>query len=269
VTELPSSPNGDALEVAIAAARAAGADLMERRGRSVSVSRKGRANITTDADLAAEQIIVERISRAFPDHAILAEESGNTGAGAEFQWVVDPLDGTFNYSLGIPLFAVSIALVRHGKPLAGVVFDPANDELFAAGTGRGATLNGEPIAVESGRTFREAVIGYDLGYHDGRARRAIETEMLLWGHVQLFRCLGSAALGCAYAAAGRFDVYFHHFVSPWDFAAGWLLITEAGGIAVELGRTPLSLQSNTLVAGHRDQVMTFLTATAELGALPD
>ncbi|GIW07838.1 MAG: hypothetical protein KatS3mg060_2643 [Dehalococcoidia bacterium] len=251
MTTLPIGRGGeDALAVAVAAAREAGRIALGHRRRAVAVSHRGRANVTTDADLAAEAAILSRVRAAFPEHDILAEESGASGSAGRLCWIIDPIDGTFNYALGIPLFSVSIALLVDGRPIVGVIFDPAHDELFAAVAGGGATLNGESIGNLSGRSFREAVVGYDLGYHDERARRAIEIEQRLWGQVQLFRCLGSAALGLAYTAAGRFDLYFHHFLAPWDFAAGWLLIEEAGGSVFEAGGTPLSLTSRSIPRGE-------------------
>lgn len=265
---LPVGQTGeDALEVALAAARAAGRVIHELRRRVVTVSQKGRANVTTEADLAAEATILERIRAAFPDHDILSEEAGARGSAGRLRWVVDPVDGTFNYLLGIPFYSVSVALVLDGRPLVGVVYDPCHDEAFAAAAGRGATMNGQPIRNESGRSFREAVIGYDLGYHDERARQAIAIEQRLWGQVQLFRCLGSAALGLAYTAAGRFDLYFHHFLAPWDFAAGWLLIEEAGGVVSEQGGAPLSLRSRSILAGNPRHVPAFSAATDGLDAL--
>ncbi|MFN8532160.1 MAG: inositol monophosphatase family protein [Dehalococcoidia bacterium] len=255
--------------MAIEAARAAGRELLERRRSAVAVERKGRANVTTDADLAAEAAVVSVIRDAFPDHDFLAEESGESGDSAPFRWIIDPLDGTFNYTIGVPLYGVSIAMVEAGRPIVGVVYDPSHDELFAAAVGRGASLNGKPIRADSGRGFADAVLGYDLGYHDERARRAIEIERLLWGRVQLFRCLGSAALGCAYAAAGRFDVYFHHYLSPWDFAAGWLLVEEAGGEVQEGVDLPLTLGSRSILAGNPAHLPAFGAAIAPLGPLPD
>jgi myo-inositol-1(or 4)-monophosphatase len=270
VIALPVGRTGeDALDVAIGAARAAGYLALERRQRTVPVTQKGRANVTTEADLVAEAAIVERLRAAFPDHDILAEESGPSGGSGRLRWVVDPIDGSFNYALGIPLYSVSIALLLDDRPLVGVIYDPSQSELFAAAAGRGATLNGQPIRNDSGRSFREAVIGYDLGYHDERARRAIAIELHLWGKVQLFRCLGSAALGLAYTAAGRFDLYFHHFLSPWDFAAGWLLVEEAGGRAFDHRGAPLSLRSRAIVAGNPAHVDEFLEATAGFGPLPE
>ncbi|MCS6802398.1 MAG: inositol monophosphatase family protein [Chloroflexota bacterium] len=269
MTALPIGRTGeDALEVAVGAARAAGRVILERRPRAVAVHQHGRANVTTDADLAAEAAILDRLRAAFPDHDVLSEEAGAFGSSGRLRWVIDPLDGTFNYALGIPLFSVSVALVLDGRPLVGVVYDPCHEEVFAAAAGRGATLNGQPIRSASGRSFRDAVIGYDLGYHDERARRAIAIEQHLWGQVQLFRCLGSAALGLAYTAAGRFDLYFHHFLAPWDFAAAWLLIEEAGGVVREQGGAPLTLRSRSILAGNPDHVTAFVAATEGLGPLP-
>jgi myo-inositol-1(or 4)-monophosphatase len=257
-----------ALAVASAAAQEAGQLLRQRQPTARALQRKGRANVTTDADLAAEALLTARLRAAFPEHALLAEEGGQQGPPDQPCWVIDPLDGTFNYLLGLPLYAISLALVVEQVPLVGVIYLPATAELFTATRGGGAFGNGTPLHGESGRRGREAVVGFDLGYHDARARWMLAAVTTLWGNIQLLRCLGSPVLGCAAVAAGRFDLYLHPYLAPWDFAAGWLLVEEAGARATDHRGQPLGLSSRSLVVGTPACHAQALEALAAAGPLP-
>ncbi len=226
------------LETAIQAARFAGRLLAERLPDEREVLVKGLRDIVTDADLAAEKAIVQIIRARFPDHALLTEEEGASDGDAPYVWVVDPLDGTTNYSRRMPIFSVSIGLLHKDQLTAGVVYDPLRDHLFVAERGRGATLNGKPLQVNAIDRMDHAVIGLDWA-HAHKDRREIVARL---GQIApacgTMRGLGSAALGLCYVAAGWIDAYFNIGSKPWDMAAGLLLIQEAGGRVTDLKGRP-------------------------------
>ncbi|MBX3300219.1 MAG: inositol monophosphatase [Acidobacteria bacterium] len=220
------------IEFAIETARAAGSILLEKFGRITSVTKKGDIDLVTEADLASEAFIIERIRSHFPKHSILAEESGasaDPGGDPGLKWIIDPLDGTTNFAHGYPCFCVTLALEHDGEIVLGVTFDPTRDELFAAERGRGATLNGKPIRVSETDDLGNALIvtgfPYDIKQRDDFARHL--TKMLLGARG--VRRDGSAAIDLAYVACGRFDGFWEEGLNPWDVAAGYLLIEEAGG----------------------------------------
>jgi myo-inositol-1(or 4)-monophosphatase len=221
------------LNFAIETARDAGNILLEKFGRIETVTKKGDINLVTEADLASEALIIERIRSHFPKHAILAEEAGNAVVAVEgdsgHKWIIDPLDGTTNYAHAYPCFAVTIALEHQGEIVLGVTLDPTRNELFAAEKGRGATLNGKPISVsatdELGNSLLVTGFPYDIKHREKFAANL--TELLL--RSRGVRRDGSAAIDMAYVACGRFDGFWEEGLSPWDMAAGQLLIEEAGG----------------------------------------
>ncbi|MCC6824659.1 MAG: inositol monophosphatase [Acidobacteria bacterium] len=220
------------LNFAIETARDAGRLLLEKFGRKIQISKKGDINLVTEADLASEALIVERIRSYYPKHSILAEESGEaavSGGDETWKWIIDPLDGTTNFAHGYPCFCVTIALEHNGEVVIGVTFDPTRDELFAAERGKGASLNGKPIRVSDTERLKDALIvtgfPYDIKHRTDFARHL--TEMLLASRG--VRRDGSAAIDMAYVACGRFDGFWEEGLNPWDVAAGVLLIEEAGG----------------------------------------
>ncbi len=222
------------LEFACSFARSAGEILRRGYGQAGRVERKAAAiDLVTEYDRRAEAHILAAIRAAYPQHAILAEESGDHG-GSEFRWLVDPLDGTTNFAHAIPIFAVSIAVQRAGRLLAGVVYDPMRDEMFAAGAGHGATLNGQPVrvsgAAELGSSLLVTGFPYDMWTNP-------ENNLAQFGAFAVrtrgVRRLGSAALDLAYVAAGRFDGFWELRLQPWDVAAGALLVMEAGGLVTD------------------------------------
>jgi myo-inositol-1(or 4)-monophosphatase len=217
------------LETAIEAARAAGQILVERLPARREVRVKGVRDIVTDADLAAEEAVVQTIRARFPDHALLTEEGGESDGSAPYVWVVDPLDGTTNYSRRIPIFNVSIGLVHQGQPAAGVVYDPLRDHLFAVERGRGATLNGAPLRVSQVDRISGAIVSLDWSRSQENRREIVAQLGRIAPACGTVRGLGSAALGLCYVAAGWTDAYFNVGLKPWDMAAGLLLIQEAGG----------------------------------------
>lgn len=241
------------LNFAIETARDAGRVLLEKFGRIESVTKKGDINLVTEADLASEALIVERIKSHFPRHAILAEEAGNavvTGEDGGHKWIIDPLDGTTNYAHGYPCFCVTIALEHEGEVVLGVTYDPTRDELFTAEKGRGATLNGKPIRVsrtdELGNALLVTGFPYDIKHREKFARHL--TEFLLTSRG--VRRDGSAAIDLAYVACGRFDGFWEEGLNPWDVAAGKLLIEEAGGTVSYYDGSPFSIYTPPIVASN-------------------
>ncbi len=241
------------LNFAIETAREAGHLLLEKFGRITTVTMKGDINLVTEADLASEALIIERIKSHYPKHAILAEEAGDAvviEGETEWKWIIDPLDGTTNYAHGYPCFAVTIALERHGEIVIGVTYDPTRNELFAAEKGRGATLNGKPIRVSATRSLSASLIvtgfPYDFKRKDDFARHLTVFLMQSRG----VRRDGSAAIDMAYVACGRFDGFWEEGLKPWDLAAGRLLIEEAGGWVTDYNGDPFSIYSPPVCASN-------------------
>ena len=228
-------------EVAEAAARAAGRIAVDYRGQ-VETKSKGLRNIVTEADFLCQAEIKRQIGAAFPDHRFLAEETDDTPGGAgELCWVIDPIDGTTNYSYGLPVFCTSIALTYRDVPLAGVVYDPMRDEMYAAERGRGATLNGRPIRVSERTEMVDALVGLEWATDPPLRLETVRRLDPLATHCMTVRSPGAAALSLAYVAAGALDVYFNVKLSAWDVAAGCLLIEEAGGRVTNVRGGPWSI----------------------------
>lgn len=252
---------GTALDIALATAREAGALVRGRFYSAKEVSYKGPSNLVTDVDLLAERYIRDALRREFPDIGVLGEELGSTGADDGLRWIVDPVDGTRNYAANVPHFAVSIALADGPQVLLGVTYDPMRDEAFHAVMGEGAFLNGSRITVSQRSLVAEGILGFDIGGMDLRALYAFKLVQALWPGMQSVRIMGSAALGLAYAAAARVDIYFHHTLAPWDVAAGLLLVNEAGGQVIDRHGGPASLASTGLVASSPRLLEEFLRIT--------
>src|ERR671921_134238 len=221
------------LNFAIQTAREAGKILADKFGRALQVSNKGDIDLVTEADLAAERLIVERIRSYHPRHRILTEESGDVAeagaADSAHKWIIDPLDGTTNYAHGYPCFCVSVALEHEGSVVVGVVYDPTRDEMFAAERGGGATLNGRSLRVSETSDLNAALLctGFPYDVRDrGDFARHFRNFIM---RAQSVRRDGAAALDLAYVAAGRFDAFYEEGLRPWDVAAGVLLVEEAGG----------------------------------------
>ncbi len=198
--------------------------------------------MVSDADREAEEAVVAVLREERPDDALLAEEGSREGGSSGRRWVVDPLDGTTNYLYGLPQWAVSVAVEDHEDGvLAGVVLDPRRDELFAATHGGGATLNGEPMSIRPAPPLAEALIATGFAYE--REARVVQAETLhaVLPAVRDIRRAGAAALDLAWVAAGRLDGYYERGLKPWDWAAGRLLVSEAGGELAELEGEPAGL----------------------------
>ncbi|MBI5208963.1 MAG: inositol monophosphatase [Elusimicrobia bacterium] len=221
-----------------AALRRAGQVLRRKFGK-VTYSTKARANLLTEADLESQRVILAAIRGRFPDHDILAEEGHASIRGAEFLWVVDPLDGTTNYAHGFPVFSVSIGVLRRGRPFLAGVYDPMKDECFTAAKGKGAFLNGERLKVSPTASLSKALLITGFPYdRDQRSGYYVEFYRAFLDICHDIRRSGTAALDMAWVAAGRADAFWEFGLSPWDVAAGRLLVSEAGGTVTDFGGRP-------------------------------
>ena len=197
--------------------------------------------MVSDADRLAEEAIAALIRRERPDDGLIGEEGAAAGGASGRRWVVDPLDGTTNYLYGFPVWAISVAVEDEDGPLAGVVLDPTRDELIAAARGGGTTLNGAPVRVREDTPLERSLIATGFGYEaDRRAQQAGVAQHVL-PRVRDVRRAGAAAVDIAWVAAGRLDGYYERGLKPWDWAAGRLLVTEAGGAVADLPGEPVGL----------------------------
>jgi myo-inositol-1(or 4)-monophosphatase len=241
------------LNFAIDVAREAGGLLVQRLG-TAKVTNKSDIDLVTEADVASENLIIERIRSYYPQHGILAEESGEAvvvgGKRSDWKWIIDPLDGTTNYAHGYPCFCVSIALEHKGVIEIGVVYDPTRDEMFAAERGSGATLNDRKIRVSSVEGLNNAMLctgfPYNVRERPNFARDFTNFTMA----AQAVRRDGSAAIDLAYVACGRFDGFWEDGLSPWDIAAGALLIEEARGKVTNFENGPMSIYNQKVLASN-------------------
>ncbi|MEJ2565160.1 MAG: inositol-1-monophosphatase [Gammaproteobacteria bacterium] len=240
------------LNIAVSAARKAGALISRALERvdTLQVDSKGYNDYVSEVDRRAEQEIIQVIHKAYPHHAILAEESGEHG-GDDSVWIIDPLDGTTNFLHGFPQFSVSIAMRHHGRFEVGVVYDPLRDELFTAVRGSGTQLNGRRLRVSKAKGLDGALIGTGFPFKDQTHVDAyIGMFKALLPRAAGIRRAGSAALDLAYVAAGRLDGFWEIGLKPWDMAAGILLIQEAGGIIGDFRGGPDFFASGNLVTGN-------------------
>jgi myo-inositol-1(or 4)-monophosphatase len=257
------------INVMIKAAHRAGRSLKRDLGEveQLQVSLKGPRNFVTAADKRAEEIVREELAKARPDYGFLGEESGaHEGSDKSHRWIVDPLDGTTNFLHGIPHFAVSIALERNGMIVAGLVYKPANDDLFVAERGKGAFLNDQRIRVAGRQRLAEAVVACGLP-HYGRGdlalgRKEIEAAQQ---HFAGLRRFGAAALDLAWIAAGRFDAYWERDLSSWDMAAGIILVREAGGFVSDLDGHDAIFTKGQIAAGNETMHRELLKLLKEAG----
>ncbi|ADN76965.1 inositol monophosphatase [Ferrimonas balearica DSM 9799] len=241
------------LNIAVRAARNAG-NVIARAFEDldkVEAEQKGLNDFVTNVDRDAERAIVATIQKAYPKHTIIGEECGTiTGEHDEFQWIIDPLDGTTNFMKGIPHFAVSIALQIKGKIEHGVIYDPIRNELFSASRGAGVQLNGYRIRVANKRDLKGTILGTGFPF---KQRQHMEPYMAifaeLFNDVADMRRAGSAALDLAYVAAGRLDGFWEIGLKPWDIAAGELMVREAGGLVSDFVGGHGQLTSGNIVAG--------------------
>ncbi len=245
------------LEGAKIASYAAGKFLLSHLHEIKEVMTKSNAfDLVTKFDKDAEEIFFTYLERYFPDIPFFSEESGKLWTGKKNRfWVIDPLDGTTNYVKGIPMFATSLALVEDGKPILGVIYDPARDEMFWAEKGKGAYLNGSPIKVSSHRELLGAILSTTFSHESILRKKNSAYFQYLYKYAQSIRAIGTSALSLAYTAAGRFDAYWTFSVSLWDIAAGAILVKEAKG-----EYSTLSIRERDFLELTREKTISFLGA---------
>jgi myo-inositol-1(or 4)-monophosphatase len=242
------------INVMVKAARRAGRSLSRDLGEveNLQVSLKGPANFVTKADKRAEEMLYEDLAKARPGYGFIGEEGGTReGADKSHTWIVDPLDGTTNFLHGIPQFAISIGLRREDTVIAGVIYNPANDELYIAERGKGAFLNDQRLRVAGRRRLDECVVACGLP-HIGRGdhQLALNEMAALQNKVAGFRRFGAASLDLAFVAAGRLDGYWERNLQPWDIAAGQIMVREAGGTISDIGGKDDALKTGHVVCGN-------------------
>lgn len=241
----------DFLDIATEAAHLAGAVLQDYANNLTQIQEKGRpGDLVTEADKAAEARILEVLHRHLPEHAILAEESGQIGdRDNPFLWAIDPLDGTTNYAHRYPVSAVSIGLMIKGIPQLGVIYDPFRQELFRAASGLGATCNQQPIQVSATRELEKSLLVTGFAYDRQQTVDNNYAEFCYLTHLtQGVRRSGSASMDLAYVACGRLDGYWERGLSPWDITAGVVILQEAGGIVTAYDGSPFDLNSGRILA---------------------
>jgi myo-inositol-1(or 4)-monophosphatase len=237
------------LEAAIEIAREAGAILRAELDRPKKISYKGEVDIVTESDRRSEELIVTRLRKYFPGHAIVAEEGGGeAAAGAKYCWHVDPLDGTTNFAHGYPCFAVSIGLAEEGRPVAGVVFNPVSDEMFTAARGEGAYLNGKRIHVSPIEKLAYSLVATGFPTHQRKRSANINYYWEFTLRSRGVRRDGSAALDLCSVACGRFEAFWEFNLHSWDTAAGVLLVEEAGGRVTDMSGGPYRLGGPQMLA---------------------
>lgn len=244
------------INIALRAARKVGENIVRASDdlERFEVIEKGVNDFVTEVDIKAEQDIIYHLHKAYPDHAILGEESGLIGSeDAEYKWIIDPLDGTTNFVRGIPHYAISIACLHRGKLEHALVLDPVRQEEFTASRGRGAQLNGRRIRVSNLKTLDSALLGTGIPFKDhcdDKLAPYSKSLEVLAGQCAGIRRAGAASLDLAYVAAGRLDAFWEIGLSPWDMAAGALLIREAGGLVSDINSSENFLKSGNIVAGN-------------------
>ena len=231
-------------------AREAGTLLMSYFHQHVKIEYKGEADLVTIADRASEKLIRERIRRLWPAHDILGEEEGLIDTGSDYRWYVDPLDGTTNFAHGFPVFCVSLALEHQGRRIAGVVYDPTRQEMFAAEQGSGAYLNQEPIRVSPTAQLAEALVATGFPSHKRHKNPNIYFYHQITLRTHGVRRAGSAALDLCYVASGRLDGFWEFNLNPWDTAAGVLLVEEAGGRVTDFQGEAFQIDSRETLASN-------------------
>jgi myo-inositol-1(or 4)-monophosphatase len=239
------------LNIAVRAARRAGSIINRAAldGGGLDIRAKRLNDFVTRVDHAAEEAIIEIVRKAYPDHAVLAEESGASAGRAEYEWIIDPLDGTTNFIHGFPQYCVSIAIRHRDAVVHGVIYDPTKNELFTASKGRGAFLNDRRIRVSKCLRLADALVGTGFPFKEVSRIELYTAQMkkMMQSSAGLRRA-GAAALDLAYVACGRLDAFWELGLSPWDMAAGALMIQEAGGLVGDLRGEPNYLESGEIAA---------------------
>ena len=239
------------VQAVLKAGRGLARDFGEVENLQVSV--KGPGDFVSAADKRADRTLIAELRKARPSYGFLTEESGTiAGEDTGNRWIVDPLDGTTNFLHGIPLFAVSVALEREGRVVAGIVYNPILNELYVAERGTGAFLNDRRLRVAGRRNLDDALIGAEIPSLSNAAEGRSGDTARIGAQVAGARSVGSAALELAWVASGRYDGYWHHALQPWDFAAGALLVREAGGFATDLAGYERNNEPGPIVSGNKE-----------------
>lgn len=242
-------------KVAEEAARSAGAVALSGFRGEMKVRTKGRKDIVTEYDTAAEEVAIRVIKSYFPEHGILAEESGPSyleHSAPRYLWAIDPIDGTHNYAMQLPYWCCSVAVIdsQEKAVLAAAVFDPVHDEMFLARAGEGTFLNSRRITVTTLDKIEDATLAFDIGYDPEIAGRMLKITGQVQPQVRRVRLLGSAVLALTYVAAGRFDAYYHLNLQAWDIAAASLLVKEAGGLITDWDGRPAGASGGGAAAAN-------------------
>ncbi len=236
------------IEFLASLAEKAGKEILPLYGKVLDSDVSGK-DLHIEADTLSEKIIIGKIKQVFPDHSIFSEETVKDNQEADFLWVIDPLDGTVNFSQGIPLWAISIAFRLKGEVVLGAIFLPVLKEVFTAEKGKGAYLNGKRISVSKKENFSQAVTGTDFSYDIDLSTKQISQLVDLNKYIKAYKVLGSAATALAWTACGRLDAFFHKSIKPYDVAAGSLLIKEAGGMVTRLDVKEWDIFNSDILAG--------------------
>ena len=258
------------INIALRAARKAGENIVRASDDldRFDIVAKGVNDYVSEVDINAEQEIIYHLQKAYPDHAILGEETGLTGdENADYRWIIDPLDGTTNFTRGIPHYAVSIACLFKGKLEHAVIVDPVRQEEFTASRGRGAQLNGRRIRVSDRTSLEGALLGTGIpfkGHCDDKLEPYAKSVEVLAGQCAGIRRAGAASLDLAYVAAGRLDAFWEIGLAQWDIAAGALLVKEAGGLIADIDASDRYMESGNIVCGNPKCFKAVLQATKPL-----
>jgi len=255
-----ATPEDVLMDVAVAAAQAGGEVILQayrerRPGAQAAATLKGANDFVTEVDRAAEDRIVSIIREVYPDHDMQAEETPAVPYTSDYRWIIDPLDGTTNFIHGYPMFAVSVGLSYRGRMVMGVVFDPLRAELFRAEAGHGAYLNDRPLQLSEVTRLNDALLATGFPFKaQQHLHKYLQIFEDLFRHSSGIRRLGSASLDLAYVAAGRADGFFELMLSPWDMAAGAVLVLEAGGIVTDFLGGEDYMDAGHIVAGRQEIV---------------
>lgn len=241
------TPRQDYLTPMQELAREAGALLLSFFGK-VAIEYKGDADLVTQADRSCEELIVDHIRKQWPDHDLIGEEGSRNETGSDFRWHIDPLDGTTNFAHGFPVFCVSLGLEYKGERIAGVIYDPTRDEIFAAEKGSGASLNGRRIGVSHTARLAESLVATGFPSHKRHKNPNIHFYHQITLRSHGVRRAGSAALDLCCVASGRYDAFWEFNLNSWDTAAGVLLVTEAGGKVTDFFGNPAAVEDRDLIA---------------------
>jgi len=236
------------IEFALKTAERAGIIALKHFRKANKVSFKSRQDILTVADTEVERLILREISNKFPEHAILAEESGKHRGASNYMWVIDPIDGTVNYAAGLPCFAISIGLAYKEQPILGVVYDPYLNEFMYAEKGKGAYINGKKIRIGTEKKLINSLVATDLGHK--RSKHIVKRVKALLPITRAVRIMGSASRGLVDVALDRVQAYLHNDVQPWDVAASYIIIREAGGNIINFKGKPWELYDRTIIASN-------------------